>query len=191
MSTRPNPPDDLPSDCGSRALYTLMCLERAPFDVNSLRRALPRPSAMGYSMKELRDAGRKLGVSLSGVVLKKDVRAIDRPMIVFCRRDGHGHYMAIRPVGHSRKLVQMIDPASDEPEVVDYEVAFSRPDWTGIALIPDRAGWLRPFGLEALGGLAAMALLTWFLARLWRGRTPNPPMARPWNDQPPGSVADR
>ena len=71
---------------------------------------------------------------MSGVLLKKREDAIDRPMLVFLRRKGHGHYVVVRPVGHTGKLVQVIDNFGP-PEVVDKATLLASPVWTGIALL--------------------------------------------------------
>ena len=77
---------------------------------------------------------------LIGIRLEKSVDAIDRPMLVFLKRGSHGHFVVIRPIGHTGKLVQVIDSARGT-EVVDKSDLINSPDWTGLALIPVRTDW--------------------------------------------------
>jgi len=96
-------PDAL--QCGTMALYHLLRMEGADVTVEAIQARLPRPRPEGYSMKELRAAASACGVRLDGVLLKKSAEAIDRPMLVFVDRGGHGHYIVARPVGRTGKLV--------------------------------------------------------------------------------------
>ena len=96
-------------DCGTLSLYTLLKMERAAVDLRALQAAMPGMAPGGYSMKELRDAAETLGVPLEGVRLKQGCGSIDRPMIVFLERPGHGHFVTVKPVGHSGNLIQVLD----------------------------------------------------------------------------------
>lgn len=89
-------------DCGTIALHTLLTLEGREIPVDTLRARLPALSAKGYSMAELRDVAQACGLTLTGVKLPTGDHAPDRPALVFLRRDDHGHFLVIRPVGHSR-----------------------------------------------------------------------------------------
>ncbi len=133
---------DAPSasyDCGTLTLYVLLRLEGRGSDLRDIESCLPPPSPRGFSMKELRDAARPLGLSLAGVRLPGR-RRLDRPALVFARRGPHGHYCVVRPVGHTGRLVQVIDALRD-PEVLDMSDLAKSPEWTGLALIPSRPNW--------------------------------------------------
>ena len=147
--------EDAPVDCGTMALGALLMLEGRPVAPEALLARVGPSSPEGPSLKQLRDAARVFGLSLRGVRLNDDERAIDRPMIVFLKRPRHGHFQVIRPVGHTGKLAQVID-SNTLPNVVE-SACYSAPEWTGIALVPDRRpGW----PVRILLGLIAGTALT-------------------------------
>lgn len=154
------------NDCGTLALYSLLHIEGRPIDLRTLANRLSSPGQDGHSMKALRDTARMSGLELRGVQLKKDPRAIDRPMLVYLKEGGHGHYIVIRPVGHTGTLVQIID--SNRPlEIMDKVDLVASPIWTGLALVPRRANWpARLFGgFFAVTGLCF--LLRYCVTRSW------------------------
>lgn len=129
-------PDSSSFDCGTLALSTLLAIEGRRVPLAELTRRLPSPRPDGYAMKELRDAGASLGLELKGVLLDRRDQAIDRPMIVYLRNQKRiGHYVCVRPAGHTGHLVQVID-SLDRPRVVDKSTLFDSPDWTSAALVP-------------------------------------------------------
>ena len=152
-------------DCGTQALYAIVRMERGGADLDRLRASLPGRPEVGYSMRQLRDAARAEGVRLVGVLLPKVERAPDRPALVFLNVPPHGHYVVIRPVGQSGKLVQVIDSAKAHPEVLDAALLYRSPVWTGLALVPRRLNWPARLG----GGLVAGGLVAGGLA-LWKRR---------------------
>lgn len=153
-------------DCGTMALYALLRLEGHPAEPVALSMRLRPSSDAGPSLKELRGTASAYGMTLRGVLLNKDKRSIDRPMIVFLKRAQHGHFQVLRPVGHTGELVQVID-ANTSPFVVDKVALFAAPEWTGIALIPERRRhWPTRIALAVIGG-AAVAGLGWITLR-WR-----------------------
>jgi hypothetical protein len=171
-------PGDTPSEaepsafnCGTLGLYALLRLEGRPAELAEIEAHLPPPTPGGYSMKELRDASRACGLKLSGVLLKKEERALDRPMLAFVKRGQHGHFLAIRPVGHTGKMVQVIDSVRP-PEVLDKVDLFASRDWTGLALIPSRANW--PLRIACTLALisASTSLLLWAAPRRRRAVQP-------------------
>lgn len=166
--------DDLPTsppvgDCGSRALYCLLALEGKPTSPEQIRLSLPPLPERGHSMKELRDAGRAFGLRLVGTRLSGSSWRIDRPMIVFLSREGHGHFIVARPVGHTGHLVQVIDP-SGPTTVLDATALFDRLDWTGLALVPS----LSPAVTLTLAALPGMLVLTG-VTIWWARRRPRVP----------------
>jgi len=142
--------------CGASALYSLLRLEGFRADPNALASRLPPPPPQGHSMKDIREAAATFGLRMAGVRLRDYPAAVDRPMLVYLDRGAHGHFVVVRPVGHTGKLVQVID-ASRPPEILDQAYLFSSPGWTGLALAPDRLG---PWRLLALGlGIGFLLLL--------------------------------
>ncbi|MGC8643131.1 MAG: cysteine peptidase family C39 domain-containing protein [Isosphaeraceae bacterium] len=147
-------------DCGILALRQLAKLEGRGEALERLRAALPAPRAEGYSMKDLRLASLACGLRLTGVFLGKDERAIDRPMLMYLRRGSRGHFLVVRPVGVTGKLVQLIDSVR-APEVMDKSELFSSREWTGLALVPNPPRWAsRPVALAlSAAALAAVVLV--------------------------------
>ncbi len=145
-SARPGLTDGIPLppsggyNCGVIALGTLLHQEGRPVPLDRLAACLPPTPPQGYSLVQLRDAARALGVELAGVELSKDPSRLDRPALVHLRRGEHGHFLVIRPVGHSRHLIQVLD-ADSPPDVVDAERVYGSSEWTGLALVPTRAYW--------------------------------------------------
>ena len=130
-------------DCGVKALYFLL-------DLEGRRSSLPEvagPGAgdpAGRTPAELRELARRRGLDLEGVRLRGGSGSLDRPAIAFIRVDGHGHYIVLRPVGPSGRMIQVLDP-NREPYLLDATELDAEPGWTGIALIPRRRDW--NFGL--------------------------------------------
>ena len=150
--------DDL--DCGVRSLCLLLGLQGWRINPREIAVSLPPRDPAGYSMKQLRDEARKRGVVLRGVKLRRGERPAG-PSIVFFGDGGHGHYVVARPVGHTGKLVQVLDP-NEPPDVIDYDAFEARPRWTGLALVPDSANWPRRVGIGlAGGGVAGLIVGGW------------------------------
>lgn len=137
--------EDMPTghhqyDCGTLALHTLLAVEGRPTPLDVLTSKLPPPGPDGYSMKELRDTAESLGFPLLGVKLPPAPRTLDRCALVFQNERNHGHFLVIRPVGHSGRLIQVIDPAGD-PVVIEGEDLYRTPGWTGLGLVASRTRW--------------------------------------------------
>jgi len=163
----PNP-KPLLYDCGTLSLYMMLQLQGYPTDLRILESGLPAPNPRGYSMKELQDVALSRGLRLSGVLVEKDLRAIDRPMIAFVRQGTHGHFIVIRPVGRSGKLVQILDP-NQSPDIIDKADLFSAREWSGLALVPDRPHWIFPV-FCVLGTGALIGCFGRWIARRRQGR---------------------
>lgn len=145
---RPGKPDDVRSvqempntatefECGTISLYTLLRLEGRPLTLSIVENALPPPPAVGYSLADLRAASSKLGLPLIGVKVPLDFYP-KRPVLVFLSTPEHGHFVVIRPVGRTKKLIQVLDSRHD-PDVLDADDFFRTPGWTGMALVPSRS----------------------------------------------------
>lgn len=124
-------------DCGVMSLYHLLRLEGRPTDLETIERHLPSSKAGQYSLKELRDAARACGLTLNGVRLPASGRPPSGPALVHLDRKPGGHFLLIRPVGHTGRLVQLLD-STRPPYVQDAETLYASPEWTGIALVPSR-----------------------------------------------------
>lgn len=160
------------SDCGTQALYVLLRLEGRSVEPARLGAILPPPRPDGHSMKELRDAARVVRLDLAGVRIRRSDRAPDRPILALVHDGPHGHFIVVRPIGHTGRLVQVIDGIRP-PRVVNAAVLYASPGWTGLALIPHRPiGLARIIGL--LGAGSGLALLFATLRRLRRQRRAAP-----------------
>lgn len=137
------------NDCGVSALYVLLRMEGENASIADIQSALPPRPKLGYSLAELRGAARSLGVELIGVQLAPLAESIDRPAIVLFRGARGGHFAVVRPVGTSRKLLQVID-SGRTPEVGDAVNLFRSPAWTGTALVPRRRS-SSPYRAVAIG----------------------------------------
>ena len=127
-------------DCGLASLYLLLQLEGYPIGLSALPERLPPRAAAGYSMMELRDAAGRLGLRLVGVHLQAGKHFPSTPFLAFLNRGGHGHFLVIRPVGHTGRMVQVFDGLQD-PIVMDWANLYKSPGWTGLALVPHRTVW--------------------------------------------------
>ena len=75
------------------------------------------------------------------------------------------YFLVIRPIGHTGKLVQVID--SDQPtRVMDKADLIASDQWTGLVLVPRRMNWpaVAALGLLALTSLGFLAFAR-FLGR--------------------------
>jgi len=145
-------------DCGVRSLCLLLGLEGRRIDPKEIAGSLPPRDPAGYSMKQLRDEAARRGVPLVGVKLRPGERP-SGPAIAFLGDGGHGHYIVIRPVGHTGKIVQVLDP-NKPPDVIDTQNLSRLTKWTGLALVPDPPRWPLRIGVGlALGGFASLAMI--------------------------------
>jgi hypothetical protein len=146
-------------DCGTFALYHLLHLTGLPVDLDRVSRALGPPSPQGHSLRELRDAARKCGLVVDAVVLRKENSALNRPALLFVKAGKVGHFVVVRPIGHTGRLIQWLD-GDRTPAVVDAEWVFSSTSWTGLALVPRETNKLAMvvIGCSILG-LAGFAML--------------------------------
>jgi hypothetical protein len=143
-------------DCGAKALYILFRLEGFSRTLDEAGKQIDA-APEGHSMAELRDIARTHGLYLDGVRIGKTVPR-DRPSLVYIRRGNHGHYLIVRPVGHTGRLVQTIDGA-DLPEVVEASELCASPGWTGLALVPRRTDWFARALVAVCFGVLVVGLL--------------------------------
>lgn len=167
------------ADCGLNALFVLLRFEGRPVSLARLGSALPSPVPGGYSMAELSEAARSLGLELEGVRFTKGDKPIDRPAIALVRDGRGGHFVVLRPVGTTGTMVQVIAPPR-VPWITDYDRLVASRPWTGLILLP-RDPWLLRYALPLLFaglGIPLVSLSVW-----WWGHSPGP--TRP--DLPPAA----
>lgn len=160
QTSDPEDPESGAYDCGTLALYHLLRMEGRPADLTAIGSHLPAMPPAGYSMLELKDAARACGLRLSGIRLKDPARELDRPVIAFLKR---GHYVVVRPVGHTGKLVQVLN-GIEPTRIIDKDVLFASSEWTGLVLAPGRTGWVDGV-VVLLGSLSGLSLLVWLRPR--------------------------
>jgi hypothetical protein len=136
-------------DCGTLAVYNLLRLEGREVTLTTIERHLGRPARRGYSLKELRRSASACGLELEGVLLPKSGKAPSRAALVYLDRQPDGHFLLIRPVGLTGKLVQVFD-SNEAPYVLDAALLHASPEWTGLALVPRERTYLG----NAIGFLA-------------------------------------
>jgi len=129
-----------PADCGVTALYTLIQLLGRSATIETIIDQMDRPSKEGRSMLDLKHAASEHGIDLKGTHL--DISHLDGPAISFINGNEHGHFVVVRPVGHTGSLFQVYDTLND-PIIIDQKELMDRSGWTGVALvhengIPDR-----------------------------------------------------
>ena len=122
-------------DCGVVGLYTTLRLAGRTVTLNEVTAVLGMTPPGGFSMIELRTAAERLGLSLAGINLDQSRGTrLTRPALVYLDRGGDGHYVVLRPVGHSARMVQVFDGV-EGIALVDLSALQAAPDWTGIALV--------------------------------------------------------
>ena len=170
LAAGPSPSKDSRTpDCGVNALSILLRLDGRPATLDRITSALPERHPSGYSMAELSDAAKRLGLRLEGVRLTKAETPLDRPAIAFLNDARGGHFAVLRPVGTTGTLVQVIDPPHP-PWITDYDRILAARPWTGKVLVP-ASGWPpRPMA-AALVGCAGAVLIGLGLRR--GNRSPN------------------
>jgi hypothetical protein len=150
------PPGLARSACGEAALYNLLRIEGHDVPYFKIALRLPSGDARGHSMAQLRDAARDLGIELVGVRISRFESPPTNPLLMLQRRSGHGHYVVVRRVGHSGKLLQVID-SSSPPTILDAVDFGASADWTGMALA-ERRPRRPPLGL-VIGAVGALLIL--------------------------------
>ncbi len=164
------PPKVDPWDCGTVSLYHLLRLTGHSLDIDGLQVVLGTPGAEGHSFHQLREAAGHFGLSVDAVVLPKRRSAIQGPVLLFAKLGQEGHFFVVRPVGHTGRLVQLLE-GDRPPSVVDAERLFNSRAWTGLALVPHQPNYL------ALGAAGlAVGCMAVFVSRLWERAQRQPPL---------------
>ncbi len=164
-------------DCGAIALYHLLALEDKPTELDRLEDRLSGPKPKKRSLQELRDCAKFFGLELKGVLLPKTGLAPETVALVHLKRKPDGHFVVIRPVGHSGTFVQVFDGLRS-PVIVDAKALYNSPEWTGFALIPDRPNWPARIAV-GLAVASALALAATLLAPRLRDARRNRPAPMP------------
>ena len=144
-SEEPIKSTDLVEDCGIISLYFMFRFEGRLIETSRIATALNEVASVasstkltrGRSMKDLRDGAGRLGLDLDGVRWPRGGPSPDRSVIAFLDRKPHGHFIAVRPVGHSGNLVQVFDNDLP-PEIIDATRLTASREWTGLILMPHR-----------------------------------------------------
>lgn len=173
LSANDDPGMNAPADCGTVALYHLLRLEGKPASVDGLLQFLPDRGPDGHSLLELRETARRHGLTLDACVIPKKPGTIQSPVLLYFKGQNAGHFLVVRPVGHTGRLVQILD-GEFTPEVIDAERLMASPAWTGIALIP------RPWNFPAYAALTVSVLSSLALGlRVYRRSPARRPIAAP------------
>jgi ABC-type bacteriocin/lantibiotic exporter with double-glycine peptidase domain len=153
-----------PMDCATGSLYLLLRLEGLDVEPAAVVRQLPSERhSGGYSMAELREAATRLGLRLKGVRLATRGQIVDRPAIVFSRREGHGHFFVLRPLSVEGQY-QVLD-LDRSPIITTADSLLTSDEWTGLALVLDRPNYPAIGLVATAAGLASLALGRTLLAR--------------------------
>jgi ABC-type bacteriocin/lantibiotic exporter with double-glycine peptidase domain len=158
-------PESDASDCGAFALYHLLKIEGRATNLQQINSALGVPGVRGHSFRDLRAAAHRFGLSLDALVVAKEPSAMRAPALFFLRSGDDGHFVVVRPVGHTGRMVQVLD-GDRAPVVVDAVWLFAWPSWTGLALVPRRANDLAVLA-ACVSLLSAIALACRTLRRRW------------------------
>jgi len=160
-------------DCGVNALFILLHLEGRPVTLDRVESVLPPRRPDGYSMAELSAAARSFGMNLEGVHFGKGDRALDRPAIVFLKDAKGGHFAALRPVGTTGTMVQVIDPPHF-PWITDYDRLFAARPWTGRILLR-RDPWHVRYAMPLVLAGVAVPVVSFSVWRRKRSSKPTAP----------------
>lgn len=144
-------------DCGVNALYLLCQIEGRPVELAQVTRGLPTRDPRGFSMMELARAAEAVGLPLDGIEIRRGEVSIDRTGIAYLSDGGDGHFVLVRPIGTTGKMVQVLDPPSF-PRVMEYQELTSVKSWTGRMLVP-RTSCLSHYFLPLVTGASGVTLL--------------------------------
>lgn len=139
--------EETSASCGLGALYCLLRAEGKSCTLLDVAAVLPHQTAEGYSLLEIQEGARLLGLSLKGIQTSSANAAPRKRAMVYLSNREFGHFIVIEPVGKSGKLVQVIDPVG-LTYVVAYAELKHRKDWTGKMLL------VAPWDLASTQGAA-------------------------------------
>jgi ABC-type bacteriocin/lantibiotic exporter with double-glycine peptidase domain len=152
--------------CGHTALYILIRLEGHECEMEDINGALDAKKGIP-SMNDLKVAARRLGIRLRATHLQKRDWPVARPCIALVQEpvNSVGHFLVIRPIGHGKSYVQILDPPNPVT-VIPAELVFADEDAGIIALVQQRRG----LGVWMAGGclLAGILLLALCAAQYFR-----------------------
>lgn len=160
-----------PSDCGVAALYALLKVEGRSVKLAEVHQSLAEGAEGLVTMKDLRDAAAGLGLILEG---RKLTERPSRATIAHVKL-GSGHFLVVRPVGTTGKLVQVLD-GQRLPFVIDWENLARSELWSGVGLTP-RPILARSHWLMAVSGAGLALVGGWGLTRKVRVRMRRPSQA--------------
>jgi len=156
--------DDHPTyDCGSLSLYNFLRLESIPADLSAIERHLPEATEQGRSFYDLTQVARKFGLELQGVRLIDPNEVPRQTALAHLQQEDHGHFVVLRPVGHSGRLFQVIDGLAP-PSVIDIDEIRQSESWTGLLLVQKNGGvWALA---KRLGFAAVLGILVFQIVKV-------------------------
>lgn len=160
--------ESLMPDCGSMALYNLLNLTGHQTSIEEVLAALPQAGGDGRSLLELKQTASRLGLEIEGRLIEDRRIAPTAPWIAFIDKQEHGHFLVVRPIGHTGRLIQILDGLAP-PAVLDAADFFSGPEWTGMVLIPKSRGWSGWMIFASVSAAAGMLVVSRFI-RLFPSR---------------------
>jgi len=120
--------------CGAMCILVLARLQESTVDLPAIQAELGPPSFAGHSIKQMASALEALGMPCSAVSVLPSDWPIQGMGIFHTQNGERGHYVVVRPVGHSGQLAQVLDPTGSVL-VEDYEALAQAPGWTGSCLL--------------------------------------------------------
>jgi ABC-type bacteriocin/lantibiotic exporter with double-glycine peptidase domain len=153
-------------ECNTISLYMFYKINCIDIDINMIEGLLPPSTARGRNMEALVNASRTLGLPLEAVRFGPN-EPIQEPSIILVRRSEHGHFVVVRPVGRSGKLLQVLDGYA-APRIVEATRVYQSPQWTGLALVmPRRLSRLLFYTTVIIifGILMLLYVATWRISR--------------------------
>ena len=79
-------------------------------------------------------------------------------MLVFLNQGEHGHFLVLRPVGHSDQLVQVVDSVNP-PMVMNKSTLLATKSWTGLALISDKSTHSMKLVMQVTGATLMIGII--------------------------------
>lgn len=151
--------------CGAMALYHLLRLEGRQAGLADIIRELGPMPPDGHSMAALADLAYRKGLPLRGEKLDLARVHLRSPALAYVREGEHGHFLVVRPVGHTGRLIQVLDSLA-EPKVMDRAELRGAVGWTGIVLRrrPSLPAWVSAACLATSAAILGRGCLRW----LWR-----------------------
>ncbi|WP_165071196.1 cysteine peptidase family C39 domain-containing protein [Paludisphaera rhizosphaerae] len=138
--------------CGAQSLYQLFKCVAINISPEQILPLLPPANPQGHSLGDLQRVAKQLGLTLEALDYPIKSFRVESPIIMFFRIGSEGHFVVVRPVGHTGKLVQVLD-GDRSPTVINCDDLTRLSSWTGLALVP-QSNNISFWGLAAGGSIA-------------------------------------